>query len=439
MVFGIDLGTTNSLIGAGDILYTGLVSSNVDISESKQVGRDVYGDNIIASYKTDMGMSDSAQPAVFCSSVVLKALANMAKRRSGEEVKDVCISVPAYFATTQREAVKKAAEMAGLNLKRIVNEPTAAAIYVCRDIRDFVVVYDLGGGTFDVTIIDTRDGVYRTIATDGEVLGGDDLDEALCKYLLDKYKVRMLYRKAANLNRLKVSVRLAKEHIQKTGENAFVDFSYLGKTEDAELTVDEYKKLTEEVFGPTITKTMALLDKYVPSYENPKIIYTGGSTYCPYLMELLDSELGLEKLEYMADKDKLVAHGIAYIAELVKNGEDSQFITNVTKRLSIEHDDGSTIQVIEENTIIPCTVRMPLVNVIDTDKLMIRLYQGNAYMAKDNDYIGTLEYHYGTNVSEGEGLVNLDVTVSYDGVVTLKVFGLTEDESQAQDVKLTLR
>ena len=141
----------------------------------------------------------------------------------------------------------------------------------------------------------------------------------------------------------------------------------------------------------------------------------------------------------MADKDKLVAHGIAYIAELVENGEDSQFITNVTKRLSIEHDDGSTIQVIEENTIIPCTVRMPLVNVIDTDKLMIRLYQGNAYMAKDNDYIGTLEYHYGTNVSEGEGLVNLDVTVSYDGVVTLKVFGLTEDESQAQDVKLTLR
>ena len=83
MVFGIDLGTTNSLIGAGDILYTGLVSSNVDVSESKQVGRDVYGENIIASYKTDMGMSDSAQPAVFCSSVVLKALAHMAKRRSG--------------------------------------------------------------------------------------------------------------------------------------------------------------------------------------------------------------------------------------------------------------------------------------------------------------------------------------------------------------------
>lgn len=439
MVFGIDLGTTNSLIGAGDILYTGLVSSNVDIKEAKQVGRDVYGDNVISSYKTDMGLSDSAQPAVYASSVVLKELANMAHRRSKEEVKDICVSVPAYFATTQREAVRKAAEMAGLNLLRIVNEPTAAAIYVCRDIHDFVVVYDLGGGTFDVTIIDTRDGVYRTIATDGEVLGGDDLDEAIYKYLLDKYQVRMIYRKSANLNRLKVSVRLAKEHIQKTGETAYIDFSYFGKDVDAELTVDEYVKLTQDTFGPTITKTMALLDRYVPNYEKPKIIYTGGSTYCPYLMKLLREEIDLEELKYTADKDKLVAHGIAYIAELVENGEDSQFITNVTKRLSIEHNDGSTIQVIEENSIIPCTIRMPLVNVKDTDVLTIRLLQGNAYMAKDNDYIGSLEYHYGRLVPEGEGLVNLDVTVSYEGVVTLKVFGLTEDESQAQDAKLTLR
>lgn len=439
MVFGIDLGTTNSIIGAGDILYTSLVSSNVNIREGKQVARDTYGEDVVSSYKTDMSMSDSAATAVYCSSVILKELAVVAKRRSGENVKDVCISVPAYFATTQREAVNKAAAMAGLNLCRIVNEPTAAAIYVCRNLHDLVVVYDLGGGTFDVTLIDTRDGTYRTIATDGAVLGGDDLDKSLCAFLLKKYEVRMLYRKAINISRLKVAIRLAKEHIQHDKTDAFIDMSYLGLTGDAVLTVEEYKAATKEVFTPTVAKTMALLDKYVPGYEKPKILYTGGSTYCPYLMEWLTDEIGLQEVSYTVDKDKLVAHGIAYIAELVENKKDSQLITNVTKRLAIEHDDGSTIQVMEENTIIPCVVRLPIVNVVDTDKLMIRLYQGNAYMAKDNDYIGTLEYKYESKMEAEMGLVNLDVMVSYDGYVTLKAFGLTEDESMAQNIALTLR
>lgn len=439
MVFGIDLGTTNSLIGSGDILYTGLVSSTVNLETKECVGRDRFGENIIASYKTNMGLSPEGEVPIFCSSVVLKELADRASRRSGVECKDVCISVPAYFATTQREAVKKAAEKAGLNVRRIINEPTAAAIYVCKDVHDFVVVYDLGGGTFDVTIIDTRDGMYRTIATDGEVLGGDDLDFALVDFLLKKYNVRLRYRSRQNQEHLRVDIRLAKEHIQKTKTDAYVDASYLGLSSDMVLTVEDYKQVTYDVFAPTITKTIALLDRYVPSYEKPKIIYTGGSTYCPYLHELLGQEIGLEEIKYASDKDKLVAHGIAYIAELVENGCDDKLISNVTKRLSIEMDDGHTKSVIEENTMIPCTERAIVMNSRKSDRIYLKLYQGNEYLAKDNDYIGEMEFNYGHEVEARSGYVNVDISVTYEGIVILKAWSFEEDEIHAREIKLQMR
>lgn len=170
-----------------------------------------------------------------------------------------------------------------------------------------------------------------------------------------------------------------------------------------------------------------------------KIIYTGGSTYCPYLMKLLHSEIPLEELSYDYPKDKLVAYGIAYIAKLVEDGEDTALISNVTKRLSIERDDGSSIILIENNTIIPCSAKYPIVNIRDTRTIEVRLYQGNNYMAKDNDFIGKLEYDYGMEVPAYTGVVNVDIRVSYDGYVIVKAFGLTEDESQAREMKLQLR
>jgi len=439
MVFGIDLGTTNSLIGAGDILYTDLVSSNVDLERKKQVGRDMHGKSIISSYKTDMSIGESGELSRVCSSIVLDKLAMIAERVSGEDVCDVCISVPAYFATTQREAVKKAAEDAGLNLRRIVNEPTAAAICVCRHRKDFIIVYDLGGGTFDVTLIDARDGSYQTIATDGQILGGDDLDAELVNYVIKKAGIKMRYRTPENRAHLRSEVRLAKESIQNTGVDALVDIPYMGVLEPCKITVADYESIVEEVFAPTIQRTLAIIDQYVPAYEQPKIIYTGGSTYCPYLMKLLRSEITLEELTYDYPKDKLVAYGIAYIAKLVEEGKDTILISNVTKRLSIERDDGSSIILIENNTIIPCNTRYPLFNIREASSIKIRLYQGNNYMAKENDFIGEMEYDYGEVVPAHIGVVNVDIRVSYDGYVVVKAFGLAEDETQAREMKLQLR
>lgn len=437
-VYGIDLGTTNSVIGRDSKLFTGLVSSNVNIRSSVVVSRDVYSEDVVSSYKVNMSTSESAVIPRHCSTVVLKYLADTVKWLCGEECKDVCISVPAYFATTQREAVKEAASKAGLNLRRVINEPTAAAIYACKDIKDYVIVYDLGGGTFDVTLIDARDGSYRTIATSGEILGGDDLDNAMVNLVLKKNKVRMRYQSKANKALLKSHIRIVKEKIQKEKCDQTFDISFLGCTDMAVFTVDEYKELVETVFAPTIIKTQSLLDAYVQSYESPKIIYTGGSTYCPYLMELLHEVIDLEELTYDVPKDMLVAYGISYVAKMVEDGTDTELITNVTKQLSVELDDGTVFPVIEENTIVPCTVRYPFFNVWESDSLSIRLYQGNNRMARDNDFIGKLDYKFDSVMKPGAGLINVDITVTYDGYIDLKVFNQMESEEYAKTVKLKI-
>lgn len=437
-VYGIDLGTTNSVIGRGDVLYTGLVSSSVNVRDGVQVDRDVYNTDIVSSYKTNMSTGDSGDIPRYCSKVVLSKLASIAHERTDDTIKDVCISVPAYFATTQREAVRKAAEEAGLNLLRVINEPTAAAIYVCRDIKDYVLVYDLGGGTFDVTLIDARDGSYQTIATSGEVLGGDDLDLAMLLHVLKKYKVRMMYQTKKNKEQLKVTIRLIKEQLQKTRVDQTFSMKELGIDKECVFTVEEYKKLVAEVFEPTIVKTQSLLDAYVQTYEHPKIIYTGGSTYCPFLMDLLHEAIDLEELHYNVAKDMLVAHGIAYVAKMVEDGEDRELITNVTKQLSVELDDGTMFPIIEENTIIPCTVRYPFSNMWESDTVTVRLYQGNNRLAKDNDFIGTLDYKFDKVMKPYTGLINVDITVTYDGYVTLKVFNQYESEENAKTVKLRI-
>lgn len=438
MVYGIDLGTTNSLIGRGDELVTGLVSSSVNIKEKKQVTRDEFGKDIVSSYKVNMNTGDTGKVPVFCSSIVLKTLSDAVMSKTGNVVDDVVISVPAYFATTQREAVKQAATDAGLNLLRVINEPTAAACYVCRNLRDLIVVYDLGGGTFDVTLIDSRDGNYRTVATDGQILGGDDLDAAMMQWVIKNYKIEMRYLSKLNKSRLTNDLRLIKENIQKERVDQMLDLSYLGVDSFEWFTIDTYKELVHEVFAPTIVKTLDLLDSNLASYEKPKIIYTGGSTYCPYLMELLREEIQCEEMTYDVPKDMLVAHGIAYVAELAEQGKDEHLITNVTKQLSVELDDGTTYPLIENNTILPCSMRHPFVNVHTGKEIRVRLYQGNKHYAKDNDYIGELLYEFDTIKPAGTGLITAVIDVTYDGFVILKVFSLEEDEQYAKQVKLRI-
>lgn len=440
MVYGIDLGTTNSLIGHGEKLFTGLVSSNVNVVTKKQVPRDEVGEDIVASYKTDMSIGESGRLSVACSTVVLKELVQRVKNACGDVVRDVVISVPAYFSTSQREAVYKAAGDAGLNVKTLINEPTAAAIYVCRERRDLILVYDLGGGTFDVTIVDSRDGSYSVVATDGVVLGGDDLDSALAQEVVMALRVPIRFRTKKNMRILRSRMRIAKEGIQKKGvRQVQVDIPEFG--EGAYYVLDEsvYKKCVLEVFGKTITMMENLLHTYLASYEKPKIVFVGGSSSCPYLKGMIRERLGLDEVLCDTSPDYVVAMGVALYAEMVEKGMADKCVYDVTKRLCIEDSYGRTITVIDSGTSVPCKNTITVSNSETSEYLKLKLYQGDSIIASQNEYIGRMDFHYGKVVESGDGIVEVTLEVGVDGIIGLSAVDILQGDDSARKIQLTAR
>lgn len=439
MIFGIDLGTTNSLIGANDTVYQGLVSSNVDIGKKCTVLRDAVGDDIVSSYKTDMSVSEDGKLPVFCSSVVLKKLAEIGEKCSGEKVRDVVISVPAYFSTSQREAVYKAAEMAGLKLRTLINEPTAAALHVCKGLKDLIVVYDLGGGTFDVSIVDSRVGNYTVVATDGIVLGGDDLDREMMNVVLQEAKIRMRYRTGHALDKLQKEMRLVKENMQRPGVTLVsVNLQdYGGDT--FTFTEDMYVECVKKVFGKTIGMTKNIINRNLPVYETPKIVFVGGSTNCPYLKEILKREIDVEEFDCPTPPDYTVALGVVHYAKLLEEGKIEDFVTDVTKSICVEGSHGQSIEIVGQNTNVPCRCSTIVANMDKAKVLLLKLYQGNHVKAQSNEYVGTLEYKYEEEVEAGEGAVEITVEVTADGIIKLSAFEILYGEETRQSISLTAR
>lgn len=437
MFYGIDLGTTNSLIGSGDNLYSGLVSSSVNVREKKQSPRDIVSDDIVSSYKVNMTIGNEGKLSIACSSTILKDLAERASLATGTNVTDIVVSVPAKFSHTQRQAVWEAARLAGLNMKGLINEPTAAAIYVCRDMKDLVIVYDLGGGTFDVTLVDSRAGSYYVVATEGEILAGDDFDEALANIAYKDCGIKMRFRGKDSLKVLMSRIRIAKESMQRTGLTQYVDMTDFGYHGAWELTLSIYKETMKRVFAKTISLTKHLLECFIDSTETPKLVFAGGSTACPFLKEWVVEETRLQVVECNEPPDYIVAKGVALYAEMLFLGKAQREVDDVTKRLSIEDDKGRSATIIEKNTTIPVTETITVSNGIRSDKLEIRLYQGDSIVAANNDYIGTLVYKYDKVMEPEEGFVDISVTVDRDGRVSL--IGTDVLTMESQEIKLVMR
>lgn len=431
MICGIDLGTTNSLIGHGDELYTGLVSSSVDVSKKAQVDRDVVSKDIVSSYKVNMTTGSSGKLPIACSSIILRDLVNKASMRTGQYIEDIVVSVPAKFSHTQRQAVWDAAEQAGLTMHGLINEPTAAAIYVCKDVKDLVVVYDLGGGTFDVTILDSRVGNYFVVATDGDGhLAGDNFDKALVNKALNDCKVKMRFRSADSLKMLTSKMRIAKETLQKTGLDQYIDMHVVGVDGEWKLTKDTYIAIMKDVFAPTVKLTKQIIQTNLMESEKPKLVFVGGSTACPFLKQWVKDETGLEDIPCDVQPDLIVAKGVALYAEMVENGTAETEVDDVTKCLCIENELGMAEVIIEKNTIIPVTEVKVFDNTEDTQYLNVNLYQGDSILCSENDYVGTLVYDYGEVRPAHTGIVEIEITVDRNGRISLSCTDITTNNTQ---------
>lgn len=423
-IYGIDLGTTNSLIGN---YYTGflsdLIPSCVDLSTGK-AGKDYYDDMTARrSFKTDMSMGVEGLVPRKASKCVLLELVNQVK---SECVTDVCISVPAYFTDTQREATKVAAEEAGLTVHAIVNEPTAAAMYIAQQQKGLFVVYDLGGGTFDISIIDSRFGMYDVQATSGRVIGGDNFDEALMKYVVKNAKIPIHRLDAVQRMALQHYCKKVKEKVQETKDTVLVDTAAFGG-KNIDLTVEDYKAVMKLVFAETINCTQALINKCIPSSEVYDILLVGGSTHCPYLREWITQVFGKKPLPLTYDPDRVVAQGAALYASLVEEGKILEAVSDVTKQLSIGLYDGTVEVLIPANSKIPTSTEAMFTNPVASKSLTLDLYQGESSFVKNNEKIGELVWEYEDVKAAGDGQVIVNIDVDHQGLITFSAGELLKE------------
>lgn len=396
MVYGIDLGTTNSIIALKGKLITGLVPSIASV-EKKTAGESLRNDyNAMRSFKRDISMEESGKPSIINSALVLKELVRIAKEE-GHDVKDVVISVPHYFNDSQRAATKQAAQALKLNVRALINEPTAAAIALGKDIKGLIVVFDLGGGTFDVSIVDSRFGNYDVIATDGLPIGGDDLDRAIMRYINEKAGILPHRLGQEKLTQLLVESEKAKRHIVSTQTDYVLDISAYerreGASDEFKLTTRAYEHISRNVFKECVTKMKELISRYVDvEIDTHELILVGGSTRCPYLRKFVEDANGKPALVVSHNPDTVVAEGASLYAEMVGEGEDEYMVSDVTKALSIGLSDGTARVLVPTNSKLPFSTEVSITNSSDETGLLFDLYQGESVLAKNNEMIGQLRY-----------------------------------------------
>lgn len=423
-IYGIDLGTTNSAAALDGKLVTDLIPSIASF-EDKRAGKKYKNDyRAERSFKVDMTVTEEGKLPMASSALVLREIVREAKENN-HDIQDVVISIPAYFNELQREATIKSAKLAKLNVVRLINEPTAAAIAIAKEFKGLFVIYDLGGGTHDVSIIDSRFGMFDVIANDGMKVGGDNIDKAIYDHVLSNSKIRALHMSPELEISLKLQAEKAKIHIAET-ETSFVfdltEYPRLdGSSDEYELTPEKYERLVRQTLHQTAIRTRALVEKNLDG-EEYKLALVGGSTKCPYVTKFIEEILGQEseKLEY--DPDTIVAEGASIYANLVESGEDVVLVQDVTKAIGILNNNGNIVNIIPNNAKIPLTRKTVWSSMDEGVKGMrIEVYQGESVLPENNEHLGTLLYDLSKEYSAGTLTLKIEVAVTIDGLVKVTV------------------
>ena len=383
------------------------------------------------------------------SAMILQKLKTDAEAYLGQPVTEAVITVPAYFTDSQRQATKDAGQIAGLTVKRIINEPTAAALSYGIDKEDDqrVMVYDLGGGTFDVSIIEMGDGVQQVLATAGNNrLGGDDFDQRVINWMVEEFKktegIDLSTDKMA-VQRLKDAAEKAKIELSSTTTTniniPFITADATGaKHLDMNLTVAKFNELTKDLVDATMGPVQqALSDSGLSPSDLNKILMVGGSSRIPAVQEAVRQKLGKEPFKGI-NPDECVALGAAYQGGVLGGDvKDGLLLLDVTPlSLGLETMGGVCTKIIERNTTIPTKKSQIFSTAADNQSAVdINVLQGEREFAKDNKQLGT--FRLDGIAPAPRGIPQIEVTFDIDQTGIVHVTAKDLGTGKEQDIKIT--
>ena len=468
-IIGIDLGTTNSCVsvieGGEPVVITNPEGNRTtpSVVEFKD-GDTIVGEaakrqaitnpNTISSIKRHMGekysvdIDGKAYTPQEISAKILQYLKSYAEGYLGETVNKAVITVPAYFTDAQRQATKDAGRIAGLEVERIINEPTAAALAYGADKTEqdkTIMVFDLGGGTFDVSILELGGGVFEVVATSGDNhLGGDDFDNAIANYIVEEFKKA----NGIDLSQDKMAMQRIKEESEKakkelsTTQQTHISMPFISANEsgplhiDMDLTRAKFDELTKDLVQRTLKPVQdALKDAELTKNDIDEIILVGGSTRIPAVQELIKNELGKEPNKSV-NPDECVAMGAAIQGGVLAGDVEDLVLLDVTPlSLGLEVMGGLYDVVIERNTTIPTTKTKVYSTAVDNQPSVdIHVLQGERKMAADNKTLGRFQLSDIPPAPRGVPQIEVSFNIDANGIVNITA----KDKGTGKEQSITI-